>query len=128
MVRCRRARRVGAGFEGAETTSREVVHSSERCRSLAPGEVVEVFSTQAQRCPSARVPRRVQRVQEVVDKALTQRVVVHEEEVAEGERRLVEAAQPEPFGITSVTKLQQQIDALVRERDALRAYLHQEES
>ena len=46
--------------------------------------------------------KRVQRAQEVVDKALTQRPV------HKGERRLAllqaEAAQPEPLGTTSVTQ------------------------
>ena len=76
-----------------------------------------------------RAKKRVQRAQEVVDKALTQRAV-HEEEVAEAERLLAllqaEAAQPEPLGTTSVTQLQQQLDALVREHDALRANPHQD--
>ena len=76
-----------------------------------------------------RGKKRVHRAQEVVGEALTQKAV-HEEEVAEGERRLAllqaEAAQPEPLGTTSVTQLQQPIDALVRERDALRANPHQD--
>ena len=50
---------------------------------------------------------------------------MHEAEVTEGERRLAllqaEAAQPAPVGICHVTELQQQIDALVRDREALRA-------
>ena len=71
-----------------------------------------------------RAKKRVQRAQEVMDKALAQRIV-HEEEVAEGERRLAllqaEAATPGPDPIPQVMQLQQQIDSLVRERDALRA-------
>ena len=71
-----------------------------------------------------RAKKRVQRAQDVVDKALSQKAV-HEAEVAEGERRMAllqaEAAQP-----AHVTELQQQIDALVRERDALRASLFQD--
>ena len=59
-----------------------------------------------------------------MDKAFAQRIV-HEEEVAEGDRRLAllqaEAAIPWPDPIPQVTQLQQQIDSLVRERDALRA-------
>ena len=68
--------------------------------------------------------KRVQGAQEVVDKALSQKAV-HEAGVAEGERRLAtlqaEAAQPVPVGISHVAELQQQIDAMVRERDAMRA-------
>ena len=49
---------------------------------------------------------------------------MHEKEVAEGKRKLVvlqaEAALPVPDATTQVTQLQQQIDVLVRECDALR--------
>ena len=65
-----------------------------------------------------------ERAQEVMDKAHAWRIV-HEEEVAEGERRLAllqaEVATPGPDPNVQVTQLQQQIDSLVRERDALRA-------
>ena len=71
-----------------------------------------------------KAKKRVQRAQEVMDKALAQRIV-HEEEVAEVERRLAllqaEVATPGPDPIVQVTQLQQQTDSLVRERDALRA-------
>ena len=50
---------------------------------------------------------------------------MHEEEVAEGERRLAllqaGATIPGPDPTPQVTQLQQQIDSLVRKRDALRA-------
>ena len=55
---------------------------------------------------------------------LVQRAV-HEKEAAEGERKLLllqaDAALPVPDATTQVTQLQQQIDILARERDALRA-------
>ena len=53
-----------------------------------------------------RAKKRVQRVQEVMDKALAQRIV-HEEEVAEGERRLALLQERPQYPVPQVTQLGQ---------------------
>ena len=73
-----------------------------------------------------RAKKRVQRAQEVIDKACEQKVL-YEAEVVEGEERLAklvaEAAniQSPPVVAPQVSELQARIDALVVERDALRS-------
>ena len=64
-----------------------------------------------------RAKKRVQRAQEVVDKALSQKAV-HEQRWPKENADWQFSA---PAVISHVTELQQQIDVLVRERDALRA-------
>ena len=101
-----------------------------------PGEAVEVHSTQARQCPSSsreyfsNEPRNGFSEPKRLSTKLSRRELWTKRKLPKGERRLAllqaEAAQPEPLGTTSVTKLQQQIDVLVRERDALRANPHQD--
>ena len=73
-----------------------------------------------------RAKKRVQRAQEVIDRACEQKVL-YEAEVVDGEERLAklvaEAAniQSPPVVVPQVSELQARIDALVVERDALRS-------
>ena len=75
-----------------------------------------------------RARQRVVRAQDVIDKATAQKKL-HEEEVVEGERRLAqlqaEASKPAEV-LPQVSELQRQIDALIRERDAVRTGLETE--
>ena len=75
-----------------------------------------------------RARQRVVRAQDVIDKATAQKKI-HEEEVAEGERRLaqLQAEASKPVEVhPQVSTLQSQIDALIRERDAGRSELESE--
>ena len=71
-----------------------------------------------------RARKRVLRAQAVIDRAVEQKAV-YEKEVADGEVRLealqAQGTNPPPLAVSSlVSELQQKIDILVKERDALR--------
>ena len=81
---------------------------------------------QVESCKSflERARKRVLRAQAVIDRAVEQKAV-YEKEVADGEVRLealrAKGTNPPPLAVSSlVSELQQKIDNLVKERDALR--------